>query len=92
MEGDYKLNIKYMKDLLEFFTVVVIPMGLVLTVLITSMVSVSIHYERVACESFGRESGREVKFAKMAFASYSCMTPSSDGKWISTDMLREITN
>lgn len=43
------------------------------------------------CHTFGRESRREVQFVDYSYWSWDCLTPSSDGKWISTTLLIENT-
>jgi len=45
--------------------------------------------DRNQCHSFGRQSNREVKFVRYTLVSWDCLTPTADGKWISTDNLRE---
>lgn len=48
------------------------------------------HYSKASCNAFGLTSGREVRFVDYTFWSWDCLTPASDGKWISIDNLREI--
>lgn len=48
--------------------------------------------ERDTCYSFASQSNREVKFVSYTQWSWDCLTPSKDGKWISVEMLRDITD
>lgn len=50
---------------------------------------VSKHYDRIACTSFGEQSSRQVRFVTYNFWAWDCLTPTADGKWISTANLRE---
>lgn len=47
------------------------------------------HYDAAGCHRFGTESSREVRFVDYTFWSWDCLTPTSDGKWIPTDQLRD---
>ncbi len=47
------------------------------------------HYDSIECRSFGQQSGREVKFVDYNYWSWGCLTPTTDGKWIDVDNLRE---
>ena len=53
--------------------------------------NVSHHYDKAACHSFAQRTGRTVKFADYTYWSWDCLTPSTDGKWISIDRLWEET-
>lgn len=46
--------------------------------------------DKTSCEIFADQSGRETKFVDYNWGSWDCLTPQSDGKWISTSMLREV--
>lgn len=48
------------------------------------------HYDVAACSSFGEQSNREVKFVDYTYWSWDCLTPTTDGKWISTSRLRDL--
>jgi hypothetical protein len=50
---------------------------------------VTIHYDRAACHSFATQTERQTKFVTYTYWSWDCLTPTGDGKWISTDNLRE---
>jgi hypothetical protein len=51
-----------------------------------------INIERNSCYAFSVASNRETKFVMYNSVMGDCLTPSSDGKWISAALLREITN
>jgi hypothetical protein len=70
------------------FIAVVLFVGGIATVATT----ISKHYAEINCEQFGEQTNREVRFVKYNFWNWDCLTPSDDGKWISTDSLREIVN
>jgi len=42
------------------------------------------------CYSFGQQSNRETHFVTYNFMSWDCLTPTKNGKQISTSMLRDI--
>lgn len=42
-----------------------------------------------SCVAFSHETGRETRFVKYTTWSWDCLTPGSDGKWISVDNLRD---
>jgi hypothetical protein len=48
------------------------------------------HYQVSVCNGFGQATGREIKFVDYTFWNYECLTPSKDGKWVTTDQLREM--
>lgn len=56
------------------------------------VVPISRHYDAAACHSFGKQSDRTVRFVNYTYWKWDCLTPSSDGKWISTSMLRDLTD
>jgi hypothetical protein len=63
---------------------------LALIAVVMVIVMTSVYYvEKNQCYSFGRQSNREVKFVKYTLVSWDCLTPTADGKWISTSNLRE---
>ncbi len=43
------------------------------------------------CLVFSVESGRVTKMVEYGYGQYDCLTPTEDGKWISTANLREET-
>lgn len=57
---------------------------------IWGLVSFGIYQDRIACNTFASESNRETKYVRLSFANWSCQTPTKDGKWIDTSLLREI--
>jgi hypothetical protein len=63
----------------------------VLAVIVMIAVPLSRHYDKAACHSFGDNTGRTVKFVNYTYWRWDCLTPSTDGKWISTDRLWEET-
>jgi len=65
--------------------------AVVLLILAFVAVPISKHYAEATCHSFGDRTGREVRFVKYTYWQWDCITPSSDGKWLSTDRLWEET-
>lgn len=61
-----------------------------LAALILGIRGIGHHYDNKTCHRFGDESGREVRFVDYSFWTWDCLTPTSDGKWISIDRLRDI--
>lgn len=53
--------------------------------------AVSHHYDAISCASFSEATGRETKFVDYNYWAWGCLTPSSDGKWISVKALREVS-
>ena len=53
---------------------------------------VSRGFDHRTCTSFGREAEREVRFVEFTYFSWDCLTPDSNGKWISIDRLRDVDN
>ena len=43
-----------------------------------------------SCEAFGVASGRKTEFVDYTFWSWDCLTPTADGKKISTKALRDV--
>lgn len=43
-----------------------------------------------SCTAFASETHRETKFVNYTYWDYDCITPASDGKWISTKALRDV--
>ena len=69
--------------------------GICLVVFLVAALAVrpiSRHYDAASCHSFGKQSGRTVRFVDYTYWKWDCLTPSSDGKWISVKMLRDLTN
>ena len=50
---------------------------------------ISKHYDEVNCHSFAEQANRQTKFVTYSFWAWDCLTPTADGKWISTKNLRE---
>lgn len=48
------------------------------------------HIDERTCSAFSIQTGREAKFVDYSWLSWDCLTPASDGKWVSTDALREV--
>lgn len=65
---------------------IVVALGL----FILGIRQLSHHYDTTACNRFGEESNREVRLVDYSFWQWDCLTPSSDGKWIPTEQLRDI--
>ena len=80
--GDYKIWVVF--SLICAIAVVAIA-GIVVAIAIPSY-----YVEKNTCYSFGRNSEREVKWVMYNLVSWDCLTPTQDGKWISTDKLRDI--
>lgn len=73
------------------FFAAVIGGAIVLICSVTLVIMTGVYYvDKSSCHSFGRESNREVRFVKFNFFEWDCLTPTANGKWISTDRLREI--
>ena len=45
--------------------------------------------DRIACRVFSEQSSRETRFVIYNYWKWDCLTPSGDGKWISTTALRQ---
>jgi hypothetical protein len=54
------------------------------------VVPIGKHYDKAACHTFGDRSNREVRFVTYTYWSWDCLTPTVDGKWISTSRLRDV--
>lgn len=54
--------------------------------------SVTAHFDSRECAAYPSTMGRETKFVRYNLMSWDCLTPSADGKWISTEALRELTD
>ena len=46
-------------------------------------------FDHRACTAFSGASNRTTKFVEYTYWSWDCLTPTADGKWISTTLLRE---
>jgi hypothetical protein len=57
--------------------------------IVTIGMTTTYYVEKNQCHSFGQQSNREVKFVKYTLVTWDCLTPTADGKWISTSNLRE---
>jgi hypothetical protein len=64
--------------------------GLALIAIVVGVRMVDHHYQVSTCEGFGTATTRTVKFVDYSFWKYECLTPSKDGKWVTTDQLREM--
>jgi hypothetical protein len=53
-----------------------------------SIRAITLHYDEAACHSFAKQSNRTTKFVSYTYWHWDCLTPTSDGKWISVDNLR----
>lgn len=49
-------------------------------------------FDHRTCTAFGNEADREVRFVEFTYFSWDCLTPDSNGKWISIDRLRDVDN
>lgn len=48
------------------------------------------HYlDQRTCAAFGVQANRTVKFSDYTYWTWECLTPAKNGKWISTDRLRD---
>lgn len=77
----------------DFLEIVVAPL-VVIMVFVGGITFGAIKWQhsmdQTACTVFADQSGRETKFVDYNWASWDCLTPQSDGKWISTSNLRDI--
>lgn len=64
--------------------------GVILVLPFFGLIAIAKHYNEITCYEFWFASEREVKFVKYTFLSWDCLTPTKDGKYISTSMLRDI--
>lgn len=73
---------------MEYIAAVVATLGLTVALVFTiqGMDRVNLRH---ACDSFAQQSGFQTKFVDYTAFSYDCLAERSDGKWISTKMLRE---
>ena len=62
---------------------------LLVSLAVAGGLTVAYHVERSSCHAFGTQSNREVKFVRYNLVSWDCLTPTADGRWISTSNLRE---
>lgn len=75
----------------EMFTPIVVTLAAV-AIFLAIVVSISSLVDSNTCNQFGSRSNREVKFQRYNYLSWDCLTPSQDGKWISTDALRDMVD
>ena len=61
----------------------------VIALIIIAVVSFAKGVDRNACTKFAEQSNRETKFVDYSFWYWDCLTPTKDGKWISTYNLRD---
>ena len=74
-------------------TAVIVPLSILLlfaAIYITAR-QVDHHYSYKTCISFGRQSNYTVKWADYNFWTYDCLAQTSNGKWISTDNLQNVS-
>jgi len=73
---------------------VIFMVALICVMLITAIAVPSIEISRGvdhrSCTAFGQAANREVKFVEYTYFSWDCLTPTVDGKWISTTRLRDL--
>lgn len=72
------------------FAGVMLVCTLAIGLLILGAGLVGYQVEKRSCHSFGELSNREVKFVLYTPVTWDCLTPTKDGKWISTSRLRDI--
>lgn len=82
-----------MRDVIEVGVVVLVVVGglaLIFAALFAA-IRFPVHaYDAHVCASFAQETGRETRLADYSFFEWDCVTPGADGKWISTDALRDV--
>lgn len=61
-----------------------------LTGIIVGITTATYYVQKNACYSFGRQTDREVRWVMYHLASWDCITPAKDGKWIPTKRLRDL--
>jgi hypothetical protein len=83
---------------LDFIADVVVPVvGILMACAVfVAAVLVGVRYfahaiDETQCAGFAVGADREVKFVDYSWFTWDCLTPSTDGKWIPTDGLREVT-
>lgn len=54
--------------------------------------AVSKHFTMSNCEGFARETQRETRYAEYNYWNYECLAKTTDGKWLPSDQLRELTD
>ncbi len=71
--------------------VAVMTLGLIVIIggVVLGARTVTKHYDHISCTQFGEQSNRKVRFVTYNFWNWDCLTPTADGKWISTKNLRE---
>lgn len=52
--------------------------------------AIAFSQDRAACTGFATNTGRVTKFVSYTYWQWDCLTPSTDGHWISIDNLREV--
>lgn len=77
-----------MKEIIAILSTIAI--GVILLVFGVNLLCKTV--DRNVCTNFSMASERDVKFAEYNYFMWDCLTPSSDGKWISATLLREITD
>lgn len=73
-----------------FWAVVVALVTAVATALVIAIAVPTYYVQKNGCYSFGRQTDREVRWVMYHLASWDCLTPARDGKWIPTKRLRDI--
>lgn len=81
-----------MKEILTFIALITI--GLVVLVAAVALPTnfISVHYDKKNCYAFGQTTGREVKFERYNYWTWSCQAKTNDGKYLPKEQLREITD
>lgn len=49
------------------------------------------HYSKLACSSFGIQSGYKVKWADYNYLDYGCLIKTSNGHWIDKENLQNVS-
>lgn len=70
-------------------TFLIVGCLLFITVLLGVGLTAGYYHDKALCKSFGNQTNREVKFVRYTIVSWDCLTPTANGKWISTSNIRD---
>lgn len=88
----FELNNQYNMMKGKYVILFIITAIVALIIIITFTVrTVSHHYDKANCHSYSVETNRKTKFVEYNYFQWKCFTPTSDGKWLPIENLREIT-
>lgn len=81
-----------LKDIAAVGLIILLLGGILLAAIYFPIRAIGHNVDNRNCRAFSQQTGRETKFVDYTFLTWDCITPSTDGKWISIDNLREITD